>query len=64
MEERLNLYATTPEGTKALQWAKKRWRTWSCNSKGHEPPKSASTLLVDILIHAMEQDAGKKKTRR
>ena len=56
--ERLNIYATDSAGKRAIAWAKKRWRTWDCGE--HEPPKSASTLLRDLLIHAMEADKKKR----
>ena len=56
--ERINLYATDLEGRKAIAWARKRWRAWKCAD--HEPPRSASTLLRDLLIHAMHADRKRK----
>jgi hypothetical protein len=51
---RISLYATDAEGKRAIAWARRRWRTWNCGR--HEQPRSASTLLRDVLIHAMEAD--------
>jgi len=56
---RLNLYATDAESVRAVAWARKRWRTWDCGE--HDQPRSASTLLRDLLVHAMEDDRPRKR---
>ncbi len=53
---RLNMYAapSDAEAMRAIAWAQKRWRTWDCGE--HPQPRSASTLLRDLLVHAMKAD--------
>ncbi len=58
---RLNMYASPSdaEAMRAIAWAQKRWRTWDCGE--HQQPRSASTLLRDLLVHAMEEDRPRKR---
>ncbi len=64
-ETRISVYATDDEGTAAIEWAQERWRTWECDDPEHERPRSASTLLRDLLVHAMREDrVPKKRSRR
>lgn len=58
---RISLYASDDEGRETIAWARQRWRTWNCGE--HEQPRSASTLLRDVLTHARLVDQ-KKKPRR
>ncbi len=51
---RISLYAADAEGKRAIAWSRKRWRSWK-NVDGTQP-RSASTLLRDLLIRAMEAD--------
>ena len=60
---RLNMYASPGdvEAMRAVAWAQKRWRTWDCGE--HDQPRSASTLLRDLLVHAMEEDRAPRRRR-